>query len=132
MAAEITHDAGSILIIEDEPAIADNVVYALETEGFRTRWVRLGGEGLEALAGQLRGFAQREQSLLRQALAELRRIDPVRASDPGAVRFLEIDLSRRVGELETARKALRSVPAALLRSERWQAHFSWLAKLLGS
>jgi two-component system catabolic regulation response regulator CreB len=42
----------TILIVEDEPAIADNVVYALETEGFRTRWVRLGAEGLEVLRSE--------------------------------------------------------------------------------
>ncbi len=39
-----------ILIIEDEPAIADNIVYALETEGFQCRWCATGGEGLLALA----------------------------------------------------------------------------------
>jgi two-component system, OmpR family, catabolic regulation response regulator CreB len=38
-----------ILIIEDEPAIADNIVYALETEGFLCRWCSTGGEGLRAL-----------------------------------------------------------------------------------
>jgi two-component system, OmpR family, catabolic regulation response regulator CreB len=38
-----------ILIIEDEPAIADNIVYALETEGFQCRWCATGGEGLAAL-----------------------------------------------------------------------------------
>ena len=41
---------GRILIIEDEPAIADNIVYALETEGFRCRWCATGREGLEALS----------------------------------------------------------------------------------
>jgi two-component system catabolic regulation response regulator CreB len=39
-----------ILIIEDEPAIADNIVYALETEGFHCRWCATGGEGLAALS----------------------------------------------------------------------------------
>jgi two-component system catabolic regulation response regulator CreB len=39
-----------ILIVEDEPAIADNIVYALETEGFLTRWCATGGEALAALA----------------------------------------------------------------------------------
>jgi len=42
----------TILIIEDEPAIADNVAYALETEGFRTRRVRLGAEGIEILRNE--------------------------------------------------------------------------------
>ncbi len=39
-----------ILVVEDEPAIADNVVYALETEGFEPIWKATGREGLEALS----------------------------------------------------------------------------------
>jgi len=39
-----------ILLVEDEPAIADTVTYALKTEGFDTRWVVTGGEGLAAFA----------------------------------------------------------------------------------
>lgn len=39
-----------ILIVEDEPAIADNIVYALETEGFETAVHHAGGEVLELLA----------------------------------------------------------------------------------
>jgi len=38
-----------ILLIEDEAAIADTVVYALETEGFRVTWKTLGREGLALL-----------------------------------------------------------------------------------
>ena len=38
-----------ILLIEDEPAIADTVVYALSTEGFETDWCTTGGEALQAL-----------------------------------------------------------------------------------
>jgi two-component system, OmpR family, catabolic regulation response regulator CreB len=47
-----------ILIIEDEPAIADNIVYALETEGFLCRWCATGGEGLSALDGAAPGGGQ--------------------------------------------------------------------------
>lgn len=36
-----------ILIVEDEPAIVDNVVYALEEQGFRTSVARLGAAGVE-------------------------------------------------------------------------------------
>jgi two-component system catabolic regulation response regulator CreB len=43
--------AVSILIIEDEPAIADTLVYTLKTEGFRPVWRRTGGAGLDALSG---------------------------------------------------------------------------------
>ena len=37
-----------ILLIEDEPAIADTLVYALETEGFATHWAATGQAGLDA------------------------------------------------------------------------------------
>jgi two-component system catabolic regulation response regulator CreB len=39
-----------ILLIEDEPAIADNLLYALRTEGFGHAWKATGGEGLRELA----------------------------------------------------------------------------------
>ena len=35
-----------ILLIEDEPSIADNIVYALKTEGFAPTWCHTGREGL--------------------------------------------------------------------------------------
>jgi two-component system, OmpR family, catabolic regulation response regulator CreB len=39
-----------ILIVEDEPAIADTLVYALKTEGFAPEWCATGRAGLAALA----------------------------------------------------------------------------------
>ncbi len=36
-----------ILIVEDEPAIAENIKYALSTEGFDTQWHNCGGNVLE-------------------------------------------------------------------------------------
>lgn len=41
-----------ILIIEDEPAIADTLLYALATEGFSPRWCATADDGLAALASQ--------------------------------------------------------------------------------
>lgn len=41
-----------ILIVEDEPAIADTLVYALKTEGFDPVWRSTGRDGLAALAEQ--------------------------------------------------------------------------------
>ncbi len=38
-----------ILIVEDEPAIADNIRYALTTDGFETEWHANGGSVLEFL-----------------------------------------------------------------------------------
>lgn len=39
-----------VLIIEDEPAIADTLVYALKTDGFEPQWCATGAAGLAALA----------------------------------------------------------------------------------
>ncbi len=44
--------ASKILIIEDEPAIADTLLYALKTEGFLPDWCATGQAGLAALAAQ--------------------------------------------------------------------------------
>ena len=41
-----------ILIVEDEPTIADNIRFALETEGFKTCWHALGMDVLPLLASQ--------------------------------------------------------------------------------
>ena len=38
-----------ILIVEDEPAIADTLLYALRTEGFAPEWCATGRAGLAAL-----------------------------------------------------------------------------------
>lgn len=42
----------SVLLIEDEPAIADTLVYAFETERFEIRHALTGGEGMAMLAEQ--------------------------------------------------------------------------------
>lgn len=42
----------SILIIEDEASIADNLVYALGTEGFDVTWKNLGSEGVREVLTQ--------------------------------------------------------------------------------
>jgi two-component system, OmpR family, catabolic regulation response regulator CreB len=39
-----------ILVVEDEPAIAETIVYALRTEGFAPEWVTTGREALALLA----------------------------------------------------------------------------------
>jgi two-component system catabolic regulation response regulator CreB len=41
--------AASILIIEDEPAIADTLIYALKSEGYRPHHCTLGSDGLAEL-----------------------------------------------------------------------------------
>ncbi len=41
-----------ILIVEDEPTIADTLLYALKTEGFEPLWRTTGGEALAVLASE--------------------------------------------------------------------------------
>ena len=38
----------SILVVEDEPAIADTIVYALASDGFEPHWCATGGAAVEA------------------------------------------------------------------------------------
>jgi two-component system catabolic regulation response regulator CreB len=45
-------DPATILIIDDEPSVADTIVYALRSEGFLPVWCATGQEGLEALRTQ--------------------------------------------------------------------------------
>lgn len=45
----MTAGARRIVVVEDEPAIADTLVYALRTEGFRPEWCASGRHGLAAL-----------------------------------------------------------------------------------
>ncbi|KAF1691439.1 two-component system response regulator CreB [Pseudoxanthomonas koreensis] len=46
-----TPDAPLVLVAEDEPAIADTVLYALRSEGLRAEHCLLGGQALERLRG---------------------------------------------------------------------------------
>ena len=39
----------TILLVEDEPAIAETLIYALNTEGFTTEWLSLGQAALDRL-----------------------------------------------------------------------------------
>jgi two-component system catabolic regulation response regulator CreB len=41
-----------ILVIEDESSIADNITYALISEGFNCSWAGIGSEGLDLLAAK--------------------------------------------------------------------------------
>jgi two-component system catabolic regulation response regulator CreB len=45
--------AGTILLVEDESSIAENVLYALRTEGFAAHWMSLGDQALAYLRGEV-------------------------------------------------------------------------------
>jgi two-component system catabolic regulation response regulator CreB len=40
-----------VLVVEDEIAIADTLLFALGSDGFTTRWTRLAGEALRQVSG---------------------------------------------------------------------------------
>lgn len=42
-------DKLTVVIIEDEPAIADNLIHVLEMDGYQTQWFATAGEGLAFL-----------------------------------------------------------------------------------
>lgn len=42
----------TVLIVEDEPGIADTLNYVLAQEGFKPRWVQLAGDALEVLENE--------------------------------------------------------------------------------
>jgi two-component system, OmpR family, catabolic regulation response regulator CreB len=44
-----------ILIVEDEPSIADTLVYALQTEGYQVTWAMTAQKAMEVFAGQVDG-----------------------------------------------------------------------------
>lgn len=46
----------TILVVEDEPAIAETIIYALKTEGFEPVWKTTGREALAVLAQQTVAF----------------------------------------------------------------------------
>lgn len=48
--------AHKILVVEDEPTIADTITYSLETEGFECLWCATGSEALTAIARELPRF----------------------------------------------------------------------------
>lgn len=41
---------GSILVVEDESAIAETLLYALENDGFNSNWVTTAHQALETIA----------------------------------------------------------------------------------
>ena len=49
MPAEASHSRRRILVVEDEPGIADTIRYALATEGFDVHACALGRDALAAL-----------------------------------------------------------------------------------
>jgi two-component system catabolic regulation response regulator CreB len=50
------HSNKQILLVEDDPAIAEPLIYALEREGWKVNWVTLAAQALEILAATPQNF----------------------------------------------------------------------------
>lgn len=84
-----------ILVVEDEPAIADTIVYALETDGFAVQWCSTGTAALDAVRAQPASLAVLDVGLPDINGFELfRRLQQVDASLP------VIFLTARAGEID--------------------------------
>ncbi len=53
---KVTMSQSRILVVEDEPAIAETILYALQSEGFEAIHCDTGGEGLNAFRDQVPDF----------------------------------------------------------------------------
>ena len=69
-----------ILVVEDEPAIADTIVYALSTDGFEPHWCATGGAALEAVRARPCALAVLDVGLPDingfELFKQLQRVDP--------------------------------------------------------
>jgi len=84
-----------ILVVEDEPAIADTIVYALDTDGFAVQWCATGAAALQAAREQPAALAVLDVGLPDMNGFELfKRLREVDASLP------VIFLTARAGEID--------------------------------
>lgn len=83
-----------ILIIEDEPSIAENIRYALETEGFQSLWRATASEGLAELSKEIFDLIVLDIGLPDQTGLELCREIRKKSSVP------IIFLTARAGEID--------------------------------
>ncbi len=84
-----------ILVVEDEPAIADTIVYALATEGFEPVWCATGGAALDAV-----GRAPCALAILDIGLPDINGFDLFKRLAQTAPALPAIFLTARAGEID--------------------------------
>jgi two-component system catabolic regulation response regulator CreB len=87
-----------ILVVEDEPAIADTVVYALSTDGFAPHWVGTGRAALQALEAP--GAAPWALAILDVGLPDISGFELYRRLATLQPRLPAIFLTARSGEID--------------------------------
>ena len=119
-----------ILLVEDEKSIADILLYALDTDGFKTSWVSTGGEALAALTRDPVDLAIVDIGLPDlsgfELFAEIRRRHPIpvifltaRDSEVDRVSGLEMGADDYVVKPFSPRELMARIKAALRRYD-WE------------
>lgn len=119
-----------ILVVEDEPAIADTIVYALATDGFDPHWCATGTDALAATRQQPAALAVLDVGLpdmngfeLFRRLQQLEPSLPVifltaRSSEIDRVVGLELGADDYIGKPFSPRELVARVRTVLRRSQR--------------
>jgi two-component system, OmpR family, catabolic regulation response regulator CreB len=119
-----------ILIVEDEPGIAENLLYALETDGCDPVWVETGQAALKVLSEQSVDLISLDIGLPdgngRELCREIRRRSSVpiifatcRGSEEELVKGLEAGGDDYIRKPVQPREFVARVRAVLRRCERW-------------
>ena len=119
-----------ILVVEDEPAIADTIVYALATDGFEPQWCATGADALKSAAMQPAALAVLDVGLpdingfdLFKRLQKLDAALPVifltaRSTEIDRVVGLELGADDYIGKPFSPRELVARVRTVLRRSQR--------------
>lgn len=119
-----------ILVVEDEPAIADTIVYALSTDGFEPDWCGTGAAALKAVRQRATALAILDIGLPDmngfELLRQLREVDSAlpaifltaRSSEVDRVVGLELGADDYVAKPFSPRELVARVRSVLRRSQR--------------
>jgi two-component system catabolic regulation response regulator CreB len=122
-----------VLIVEDEPSIAENIVYALSTEGFSPKWVSTARDALEVVQSEKVSLIILDVGLPDENGFELAKTirkeqqTPIifvtaRGEEVDRIVGLEIGADDYVVKPFSPRELSARVKAVLRRSEQAQAH----------
>jgi two-component system, OmpR family, catabolic regulation response regulator CreB len=119
-----------ILVVEDEPAIADTIVYALATDGFEPDWCGTGVDALQAVRQRAPALAVLDIGLPDtngfELFRQLREVDPVlpaifltaRSSEVDRVVGLELGADDYMAKPFSPRELVARVRSVLRRTQR--------------
>jgi two-component system catabolic regulation response regulator CreB len=119
-----------ILVVEDEPAIADTIVYALATDGFEPDWCGTGADALKAVRQRAPALAVLDIGLPDtngfELFRQLREVDPAlpaifltaRSSEVDRVVGLELGADDYMAKPFSPRELVARVRSVLRRTQR--------------